>query len=50
MDIKGVIIVCLMVVMGYYDEFIGYVEVLFENVCVLVENLLFGEGCGFEIV
>lgn len=50
MDIFGVIVVWLMFVMGYYDEFVGYVEVEFNNVCVLVDNLLLGEGRGFEIV
>jgi len=49
MDTKGVTIVRPMAAMGFYDEPIGHAEVLFENVRVPAENLLVGEGKGFEI-
>lgn len=49
-DMLGVCIVRDMLIFGYDDVFVGYFEIVYENVCVFVENILFGEGCGFEIV
>lgn len=49
MNTPGVTIVRAMSAMGYYDEPVGHAEVLFEDVRVPAENLLVGEGKGFEI-
>lgn len=50
LDIKGIIIYCMFFVYGYDDVFYGYGYIIFYNVCVLVINFVFGEGCGFEII
>ena len=49
MNTPGVTMVRAMKVFGYEDAPEGHAEITFENVRVPVENILVGEGKGFEI-